>query len=86
MHLSAFQTGDSDVLVPLSLGEWFQSFWTLHEQRRHTGPLEERPVECVVHAGELLFVPHGWWHCVLNLDDSIAITHNYVSSTVSFDF
>jgi hypothetical protein len=73
---------DSDVLLPLSLGEWFLAFWEHHEKRRSTGPVEQRPVECVVEAGELLFVPHGWWHCVLNLDDSIAVTHNYVSSTV----
>lgn len=39
------------------------------------------PVECTVKAGDILFVPRGWWHVALNLEDSIAITHNYVSAT-----
>jgi Cupin-like domain len=39
------------------------------------------PVECVVQAGEVVFVPQGWWHCVINIQDSIAITQNFVSTT-----
>ena len=37
-------------------------------------------MECTTHPGDVVFVPHGWWHSVINLDESnIAITHNYIS-------
>ena len=34
-------------------------------------------LEATVTAGEVLFVPAGWWHCCLNLEPAIAVTGNY---------
>eukprot|EP01035_Chromulina_nebulosa_P039499 gene39499-53406_t len=28
-----------------------------------------------------MFVPHGYWHMVVNLDACVALTHNYVSTS-----
>jgi histone arginine demethylase JMJD6 len=33
--------------------------------------------ECVQMPGDVIFVPGQWWHGVLNLSDTVAVTHNY---------
>ena len=63
----------AEVASPVSLTEWFMNFY--EETRR----LKEKHIECVCRAGEVVFVPNGWWHIVINLEESIAITQNYVS-------
>eukprot|EP01026_Neomeris_dumetosa_P057999 TRINITY_DN5371_c0_g1_i12.p2 TRINITY_DN5371_c0_g1~~TRINITY_DN5371_c0_g1_i12.p2 ORF type:complete len:278 (-),score=45.48 TRINITY_DN5371_c0_g1_i12:210-1043(-) len=63
----------SSVATPVSLIEWFLDFYDQIEEEGLT------PVECVVNEGDLMFVPRGWWHLALNLNDSICITQNYVS-------
>ena len=32
-------------------------------------------------AGDVIFVPRGWWHCVMNLTESVAVTQNFCSPT-----
>lgn len=44
-------------------------------------PIYMGPVEGVCSQGSCIFVPRGWWHAVCNLEDSIAITHNYVAGS-----
>ena len=61
----------SHVTCPISVVEWFETYYSLSTQRH--------PYECVVEAGEMIFVPPGWWHIVLNITDSIAVTQNFVS-------
>jgi hypothetical protein len=71
----------ADVAVPISTGEWLLSFWSYHMEQRSNPDVSKRPMEVVVEPGEVIFVPHGYWHMVVNLDDCIAITHNYVSTS-----
>ncbi|CAA6662823.1 unnamed protein product [Spirodela intermedia] len=63
----------SEVACPVSIMEWFMNFYGACRD------WPKRPVECVCRAGEIVFVPNGWWHLVINLEDSVAITQNYVS-------
>lgn len=71
----------AEVTVPISTGEWLLSFWSAHLECRRRPDPALRPLETIALPGELVFVPHGYWHMVVNLDDCIALTHNYVSSS-----
>ena len=52
----------ADVACPVSLIEWFLNFYK--ETRK--GPVQ--PLEGICRAGEVLFVPRGWWHMAMNLE------------------
>ncbi|KAJ1414119.1 hypothetical protein B484DRAFT_297154, partial [Ochromonadaceae sp. CCMP2298] len=71
----------ADVVVPISTGEWLLTFWKYHLEARKNPDPSKRPLEVILNPGEVIFVPHGYWHMVVNLEDSIALTHNYVSTS-----
>lgn len=64
----------SEVTSPLSIAEWLLNFHA--EARQIPGCIEG-----VCEPGEVLHVPSGWWHLVVNLEPAIAITQNFVPKT-----
>lgn len=61
----------SEVTSPLSIAEYLLSF---HAIARATSGCREG----ICRQGEVLHVPSGWFHLVLNLEESLAITQNFV--------
>lgn len=66
----------SEVTSPLSIAEWLLEF---HAEARQLPDC----VEGVCGAGEILHVPSGWWHLVVNLEPGIALTQNFVPKSPS---
>lgn len=66
----------SEVTSPLSIAEWLLTF---HSEARRLPECREG----ICKAGEILHVPSGWWHLVVNLEDGIALTENFVPKSPS---
>ncbi|KAI8287763.1 hypothetical protein K4K60_012056 [Colletotrichum sp. SAR11_57] len=61
----------SEVTSPLSIAEWLLEF---HDEARQ----QPGCIEGICREGEILHVPSGWWHLVVNVENGIALTQNFV--------
>lgn len=81
---------ESEVMSPVGLAEWVKNgFWNdsitisdeanvdTHDQNLGPGGFKTCLVG-ITFQNECMYVPSGWWHMVINLEDSVAFTANFV--------
>ena len=74
---------ESEVTSPCSIGEWFLSGY--YDEARQRDDF----LHGVCGPGQMMYVPSGWWHLVVNLDECLALTGNFVPAVklgLVFDF
>eukprot|EP00056_Hartaetosiga_gracilis_P002571 m.55050 g.55050 ORF g.55050 m.55050 type:complete len:513 (+) comp11110_c0_seq1:68-1606(+) len=68
--------GTCAVDQPDNVMAWFMQWY---DDIKHIPEYANSVQECVCEEGDTMFIPDGWWHLVLNLEETVAITHNFVS-------
>ena len=73
---------ESEVTSPISIADWLRDFYPIAAKHPFC-------IRGICHAGEVMYIPSGntsfrwvlikgWWHLVVNLSESIAVTQNFV--------
>lgn len=71
---------EENVTAPLSLSEWVNAGFfndCLKLCERNTAEKQYCLIGCT-YPGETIYVPSNWWHSVINIEDSVAMTGNFV--------
>jgi len=63
-------TRDIDNPIQLSTPNWFRELYNKNERQEE---IRNYGHDCVQRAGEMLYVPRGWAHMVINIGDSVAV-------------
>ena len=59
---------------------WFyNTFPQIVQENERSSRTKKQIYSFIQEEGEIVFVPCGWSHAVLNLEESVAVTHNFVS-------
>lgn len=70
---------EEEVTSPVGIAEWIISGYYNDAVKLATNG---RCQICITFPGECIYVPSGWWHSVINLTDSVALTENFVPKPI----